>query len=363
MPLLLLSGSYPLNDGSPRGAIHLNEDPKDYVFRAYFDPDKATTRGSFLQATAYEQLTWGAPYVAGTTGIEVFFDTSNLPAYTIRLTTPWGTWSWTDTTWLELAETRFEVDQLSLTVDGDCNWSLSFDELRFYTKIGAGAWALKQTISAQAESGSGFDLREDILHLLAVPIGTECIPHDLSGPAPLLCPGGAAGYLGYTDYSDSINIDFRGGWIFFEPATSQWTADPVSIHFRDLPGSTCSCAPDYPVVWEDESWDLRVQGLLQATGLKTAIGSFTCHCPTSGFLTVFDWKHQEIQKKAFASLNALPETSGIDSHQYYRWVDCLADYDLLDETVLESLTYCEGEKWAQKSDVLTHCRYITDAAP
>lgn len=348
-----------------RGAIHRNEAATDYRFRIDVDSSYATDQNSRCYVDGKLRITWGQAYVASTTGIEAHVHNEvsalGVESCEITLTTPWGTYTFTDTTWVDPADVLIEIDNLALAVDPDCTWELSFDELRWY--VGA---VLQDTISSQTESGSGFDLRLDIVwgsafaqvfdstaNLICTVIETD--------PAPLNgCPPG--GFAAIATHFDEVQIQCTFGWETWDGAA--WVEDAVSIQLPTLPSTTCPCVGDEPTTTEGESWDLVVDAYYRDERTKTDLGNFVCECvpPRFGEWTVNDYYFEDFFEFRYAELGALPNGSGIAGHSWDASIDCGDfDYDSLSSSTTEATTYCELETYTENRESIQHCRKTISA--
>lgn len=356
MSLLLLWGD---DSAGPKGVFHVNELATGYRFRAIWTSDWATDRSSALEAAGYQRITWGLPYVATITGIEVHFrseiDAFAVENYDIDVTTPWGSFNYTGAVWLADAEVRIEIDDALLEVQTNCDWAFSFTELRIYVSRNGGAEVLENTIAAQSQSGIGFDLREDICWQKTLPMEGEAIPICI-GSGTLPDEDCAETYASQPTYHDETNCSILGGWQWWDDGA--FADDPVSVQLPDQPETTCECPGAQPTCNEVdpfESYNLAVSGKFLSTLTKVDLGTTECDCGgiQNQILEYFDRIYTVDYN--FAEIGGIPETSGIVNHRYAATIGCGLDTDSTDETIPETITYCEASTTVDRQLTTQHC--------
>lgn len=363
MPLLLLGGGDAgLSSGSPKGAIHLDEEAKDYRFRIKIDSSGESDSLYQLDANGRLRITWGLPYDAEVTGIEVriknWLDGLGTEHHETQLTTPWGNYFEGGSGWLDEFECRVELDDVTLTREANCDFTFEFTELRFY--IGD---VLKETIEGQTVEGGSFDLREDIVWLQASTQESSAAEVPCLGSTST-APNTNCGFS-FEDaplFRNIAHIIVEGGWEFWED--TGWAEDEVSINQPALPASDCECVPTMPPVTElFESNDLSVEAKIELEATRAIVGEFRCDCPSGGYFETRLWTLDTHYLKTGSQVGALPETSGISSHAYYAEVDCGVDFDSETSTDAEILTYCETLADGDQRETKRHCVQLLDAFP
>jgi hypothetical protein len=341
----------------PRGAIHTNEAARDYRFRVRSEATGSTNRDRPYNARATGTLTWGNAYAGGSHGIELKIRqdryAGGVTDYTVTLTTPWGTFSYNAGGWPVSIESILEFDNLKLVVTSSCGWTLSFDECRWYVD-----GVLRQTIGAQSQSGTGFDLRLDIFKIAAfaqltgefalIPcsdgLGLSCAPDFASEEA---------------SYLDNVEITAIGGWQF--DVSGVWTEDSVRIKSVTLPGSTCLCPTGQPGIFEEESWDLEAA----AKNFEQLVVAYRGVCTPSGGpgptpINQDEWRKDLDYIESRSHVVGIPDSSGIENHTTFASVVCDADSDSSSGTTPEPWTYCEHEQVYTIVDQFRHCHANTD---
>ena len=339
-----------------KGAIHINDTPRNYRFREIFESDWTTDAGYVLEQTLDQYITWGLSYSAGTTGIRINFNTTidgvGAKNYIITIVTPWGTFTYTNTDWLAYAQVRIEIDDLELAVATDCDFTLDFTELRIYVDQGAGE-VLEETIGAQSESGALFDLRKDVVTKYIVPMDGETIPTctGSSTQAPEDC---GENYLSQPTYHNETNASGLGGYQFFD---GTWQSDAITIDLPDLPITTCDCPGEAPICAEIDPYDsynVKVTSRYINDLVKFYIREEVCDCVgRDQVLQYFDKQYNVLYNRARVVI--IPESSGIINHRHYATIGCGVDTDTTDVTQPELITLCEAEIYVDNQELLYHC--------
>jgi hypothetical protein len=348
-----------------RGAIHINQAAQNYRFQVRVESshytDRLTTK---LAAAGILEIGWGSTDSTHKIKVEI------LQKWDASLTTPteddqteyiishpWGS---TITLTPNLWDTDFivlvEADNIALSVAADCEWELTFDEVRIYVD-----GTLEETIGAQTLSGSGFDMREDVVRLETEAmdwpsniIPTNCIAGEGSGPQSVC--GYAFGSL--TAYEERTSIKLTGGWQF--DSGSGWESDWVEIASPTMPGSTCTCDGTFyvPVATGNDSWLIE-----SAASWRDKVEKFqeassricTCDDGTGNTNERHYWYWTQDYEHYRTWVDAIPKVSRIYDHDYTATIDCNSDFDNLASSATETLTYSAIDFWVDTRLTEKHC--------
>lgn len=344
----------------PKGAIHINEAPRNYRFRAKAISDYTPVAGADYSATGYLEIYWGTSDKIRVR-IENWFDgTTEYHLITLSNTMGWAADTViSGTGWISPVECIIEIDNLELAVAEDCTWALEFSELRFYVD-----GSLEETIGAQAETGSGFDLRKDAVWLGAVPMERHTFPVcDTSGTAT----SGSCG-ISFDDFdetSEAASMSVTGGWQWWDGMA--WNSDITKIKTSpaSIPTTTCECVPSASfATWEylhdEDSWYIVVAGDYLAEQTKTLGEEKTCTC-TGGYEIRQYWDYQIAFDLQTLWAHCLPSASRIYDHRYHRSVDCGLDSESIDTDLTESETYLEQSLYGDRRTSHVHCWDLVDS--
>lgn len=264
----------------PKGAIHINEAAQPYQHAFPFSPAHSDTRTGISAAVPGDcGIQWGPSlsnrlFIEFGAGITLIGDN-----YSVSVTTPWGSWTLSGAVFVGLT-IRLEWDDLVLTVLPNCDWSLSFSELRIYVTIGGGAETLWQTVPADGDSGIDFDLRKDVVFGQGILASiSPAFPSGGDAPDCSLTFAGQEVFDSVT--SGSIKLQYRYGGTH---GGGGWSEDTISIKDigqNDLP---CDCDQPLPDLVGGLSWTdgITVTGLLEYHQTKTALAEQECICPRGG---------------------------------------------------------------------------------
>lgn len=256
--------------------------PRDYEYLCDWSSTVTTpvTEGGGCVFSYY--MTWGNPYLGGTTGWLLQGSTNTyvpvpvtLPAYAVSFTSPWGSWS--DSGAVFLSTDTFLVKVYDEQLTGDCDtFTHSFSSLELYVN-----GTLVLTIGAQSDSGTGYDDRNNNIF---IDPNAGSFPPVVVYPDPQPCPTQKPPAVPPIPDDTSLAIESKviGVWRINNGGVYEYPAiaivDPTPI---DDPG--CSACPlTWGFNWTDSSWDntswnLVVKSYLNWDVTWTLIGTRTCH--------------------------------------------------------------------------------------
>jgi hypothetical protein len=342
-----------------RGAINVNEDPKDYRYRINSSSAHATDRNTPLSVSSYLRLGWG-----DIDQIEIkLYEHDNGTGTQVTgayLTTPWGSYSSTGGSWNTSHDSTMEIDGLYLTVAADCTYEFGFDELRWYDE-----GVLKATIGAQVETGSGFDLRLDVVRLMALvnedEVSAICDQTSDVDPATYTCATGPGYYSAETTWDDEVGNSVVGGYQWYNGST--WVNDPVSLESISNPTSGCGCITALPTISEAESYTVRVDAAYSDIKTKTDLGTSSCSCPSGGGQTWDFWKYNITNAYSTAWVDIIPNTSGILNHTVEAEVTCYEDSDTSSTTSEGAETFGQMKAEIWNLEVEKFCAHNVSSTP
>jgi len=303
-----------------KGAIHINEPPTNYRFKASVSSAYTLINNSaIVNAYSFMEVSWGIPSPLSFFGIEIFNEyKTGAPfpgsgsVYTINH--PWGSApiSIFPGTWLNNINFRIEVDNLQLDVNEDCEWRLRFTSMRFIINE-----TLHEEVVNIDVTGTSFDLRYDIVKLksetmvgLLVPDCVSIAPPDIVS-AP--CEGSFASYPTSTQEA-SINI--TGGWEWLNGTV--WETDEVKLASITLPASECECLEFFlPTCLDEHSLDISVSAAFSRITSKTpTFGTLTCVCAdvVMNQNQRFYWARENNFYYYTEQVSAIPYSSGLTEY-------------------------------------------------
>ena len=296
-------------------------------------PIQYISTGSFTQ-------TWGNGFSAGTTGWKIAISTNtddptiigDQTVYTITFSCPWhADVVVTAASWLSSASCRVEVDDELLV--GTCDtFTHSFSELRF--KVGA---TTHLTVSAQSDSGTGYDPRHNIDAISTIATSNPALPSDPTGP------GCTADFPGASDIVQSSTADITGGWRYTRDGGSTWTYPDIAIEFPSVPDEPgCSgCVPTYGFTYTN-SWDVYVHSRIYLRDLTIDGGIVTCSCAGGSTGTAHAWSIEQTFHSLTSSVNLHRKDGPIVKHNYLVSATCNGGApDEESGTVTGAYTICE----------------------
>jgi len=340
----------------PKGAVHRNEPAKNYKYKMDITSSPETGDNE-SNVHAIIRLTWGLEYSPTVTGIEVKCILNNtaldVATTTTTITTPWGTEVFNDSGWSNPTEILVEIDDQFLSVSPSCGFTYGFEELRLY--IGG---VLRKTITANGQSGDGFDLRHDILYgniqsNVAQPIPACLYVEPTVGPSECLYTFDEQPTQERT-FSSSMEIGYQW-W-----DGSLWQSDDIS--FKTPPTATCDCGTPVSHPGGTISWEVNLTSVWEYSITKTEVGVFECSCTIRG-TSVLDWYTTETTHQSIPTVKIIPETSEIFDHLTETTITCNDNTDITSSTTTELETFCNVDVIDLYGEAITYCRDELEPPP
>lgn len=312
---------------------------------------------------SYSQTTYGNAYNAGVHGFKVTFTTQRIPggasSYSIDFESPWwsGNIANSATLILNNATVTVEIDDVDHACGCDA-WALSFSELRIYLD-----GVLNHTITAQSDSGTSYDPRDDDTEEY-----NESSPYIGIAWGRPNCGGWANRIT--NAYQTNLQSHLDGIWERSPVASPGWVEDGISVAGYTAGGLGClSCGtavtgPTNLVGGTTTvSKHVRIQTWYQDALIAADLTDIECECLPSHTVNG-EWHYWTMQRQLDwlppITAKFIPTASPIRKHTWREQESCLSsagnssyDSGVVTVTDANGVSIWNGSRF--KGDWLRYC--------
>lgn len=341
-----------------------NVDPRHYQWQIAHTATYTLYSGIGHSADSTLKILWGNPFQTDVHGIQVnvqnLRDFGGTETFSYSLLTPWGVgidFADSESGWQDRT-VRLDMDDVVLTVNAQCEWTLEFSELRFYIDDTMGGWILKHTITSQSEAGIDFDYRLNHSFMESNSALSDIVaPSEGSGCTnTITC---LDDWYGTSDHNPETNSTTSGGWRWMEPGDPDWTNDEVRILPVTIPSMSCDCSATQNTIEFDvnnSSFAIQLSSKYSFDWSKVLGCSYTCEyadvkCTEDweGWFLTEEWDIRNM------SITAVDINSPIFDHVIYGRVECNASTDEDSTATTEVIAYSEFVNTAKFWSCLITC--------
>lgn len=369
-----------------KGVLPPYSPARDYQYQFVMRSDKVSRTDTLTDTDCYTEmtLTWGNAYHATNHGVRVEYRNWNdagsaTDNFSLILTGGmWGaSYTLTGTGWDTEVKVRIEIDDLELETPDCDEWELRASELRLYLDD-----VLKYTVALTTETGTGYDVRENVVGIACQAIGnlfpTDALP---------ICPGTDHTY----HYTNSVFSDqgYDSGYRWAPAGTTTWHYDHVEIDNDEeapVPNEdecgACGCTWPLPAIGIDSyhsdnfqwSWGVELNALWYQKQEVSATWRVTMYCtnPQPGDVpAIWDvWQIDFNFRYQTSNTNLAPANSPMRETLRTRTSNCYCQdssvvpaVDTQDnDTTTGSFCYCESGQRVDRKVKRKYCSSIVQNA-